>query len=139
MKHLKLSFVAVLAVLFVFSACSKYEEGPAFSLLTKKARITGEWQVDEVIVNGTALTELDDYAGTMTFEKDGTGSYSNAGVTSETEWEFSDDKEAVKVKMKFLGVWTDWTETEILRLTNSEFWTTETTLGVTTEIHYTKL
>ena len=139
MKHLKLSFVVVSVILFMFTACSKYEDGPEFTLLTKKARITGEWQVDEVVVNGTALTEFDDYAGTMTFEKDGTGSYSNAGVTTEIEWEFSDDKEAVKVKMKFLGGWTDWTETEILRLTNSEFWTIETTLGVTTEIHYTKL
>lgn len=27
----------------LFSSCRKYEEGPAFSLATKTARLSGEW------------------------------------------------------------------------------------------------
>ncbi|MBN2892697.1 MAG: hypothetical protein JXL97_12590 [Bacteroidales bacterium] len=139
MKTFKVALLAVIGVVIAFSSCSKYEEGPAISLLTKKARITGEWEVSDVIVNGTQLIDLSDFAGTMTFEKDGTGQYSQLGISIDIEWEFSEEKEALRTRSNFLGSWSDWTETEILKLENKEFWTTDTELGVTTEVHYTKI
>lgn len=140
MKSFKVSLMTLVAILIAFSSCSKYEEGPAMSLLTKKARITGEWKVVDVIMDGTSLADLTDYAGTTTYEKDGTGEYTSSilGVSFEFEWEFSEDKEAIKTRSNVLGVWSSWEETDILKLTNKEFWTTETDLGITTEIHYEK-
>jgi hypothetical protein len=40
------------AILFA-GGCKKYPDGPVLSLRTKKARIVGEWQLDQVIKNGT--------------------------------------------------------------------------------------
>ena len=52
MKYLSLlSF----AVIFVFSSCNKYSEGPNFSLLTKKARVVNDWTLDSYTKDGTEL------------------------------------------------------------------------------------
>jgi len=59
-----LSIVAGFAILF--TACGKYEEGPAFNLKTKKARIVGTWGIKEITVNGN-VQDLGDFANT-TFE-----------------------------------------------------------------------
>jgi len=37
----------ILSIVFILSACKKYDEGPGFSLRTKNARITGEWKLVE--------------------------------------------------------------------------------------------
>ena len=49
MKNIILSFICLIA--FV-SSCSKYDDGPAFSLLTKTQRVTGIWDLKKMIVNG---------------------------------------------------------------------------------------
>ncbi len=132
--------VAMLTMLFavLVSSCSKYEEGPVFSLLTKKARITGEWKVEEVSVDNVTLSDISDYAGTYTYEKDGTGTASGNNLSFEFDWEFSEDKEELRIRTTVLGVTSPWVEYEIVRLTNSEFWIKETTLGITTETHLEK-
>jgi hypothetical protein len=38
----------VLFIIFILIGCKKYDEGPSFSLRTKKARITNEWKVYKV-------------------------------------------------------------------------------------------
>ena len=44
-------FLAAAAVTVLnFQSCGKYEDGPSFSLRTKKARLTGEWEL--VKING---------------------------------------------------------------------------------------
>lgn len=53
----------VFFVAFVLSACGKYEDGPMFSLRTKTARITGEWELisfnegNEIIFNSYVYAE----------------------------------------------------------------------------------
>ena len=37
--------------LFFCSACRKYQDGPAFTLLSKQARITGEWNLDVALLS----------------------------------------------------------------------------------------
>ena len=58
MKNIILSFICLIA--FV-SSCSKYDDGPAFSLLTKTQRVTGTWDLKQVIVNGVVMTPNDTY------------------------------------------------------------------------------
>ena len=155
--------MALVSVMLAFSACSKYEDGPAMSLLTKKARISGTWKIVKVIEDGKELTGddmtmFDHY--TYTIEKDGTGSLDVEAFTMtgegysidfsamslDLEWKFSDDKDAVEMRMKEIdlttgeetGEWEDWEKSTILRLTNSEFWTTETIDGKINETHMEK-
>jgi len=144
MRNLILAFMGIA---LIFSACGKYEEGPSFSLASKKARVAGEWVVDKVIVDGTEQT-LDDVTKSMvsTLEKDGTGSMSmtilGVTVTTELEWKFNDDKTKLLTRTKnaTTGEWSEWDEgSEILKLKSKEIWLkdVETTLGVTvtTETH----
>lgn len=136
MKNLKTSILAVLAVVLVFSSC-KYEEGPKVSLKTKKARIAGTWKVKTVFINGTELSDMSQFSGTVTYEKDGKGKYSLGGLTFDFDWEFSDSKEELITKYTMLGVTVE-DKVEILRLTSKEFWVKEVDAGVTTETHYEK-
>jgi hypothetical protein len=143
MKKLAIILTMVAATAMIFSSCGKYEEGPSVSLLTKKARITGTWKVIETSTNGTSV-DLGDMVTKTTIEKDGTGSISVSGSfmgidfssTSDLEWEFNDSKEGIKIRTKGTDEteWSEWDESEIIRLTNKECWTqvVETTAGVTT-------
>ena len=114
---------AAVVTMLNFHSCKKYEDGPAFSLRTKKSRLKGEWEVVEIIDNnGQKITGVD---VEMEFEKDGdfstTFTYSYYGTTYTSkydgEWEFSSDKEELEVTVN--GQREVW---EIKRLTNKEFW-----------------
>jgi len=111
--------VATAVVIFNLTSC-KYEDGPSISLRTKKARLTGEWEVQ--FIDGQGVTG-DGNEFTLEFEKDGglnynvtysyygySGSYSYKG-----EWEWLDGKEGIEVIID--GDKEEW---EITRLTNKE-------------------
>jgi hypothetical protein len=98
------------------SSCGKYEDGPNFSLLTKKSRVAGDWDVKSV---GSQLVGAD-YGLTMTFDKDGSMKYSYTGINSASytgSWDFSSDKENLVISIDG-GIDT----LEIKRLTNKEMW-----------------
>ncbi len=96
-----LSVAALLGTSALVSSCSKYEEGPKLTLLSKKARLTGDWKLSEQTLNGTAQTL--NGTSTMTISKDGTFksaySYVILGQTYSSNttgtWEFSDDKTSI--------------------------------------------
>ncbi|MGB1039551.1 MAG: hypothetical protein ACPGVD_01610 [Flavobacteriales bacterium] len=125
MKTLKLSTL-LLAVALVFGASScKYEEGPALSLRTKKARVAGEWEIEKTISkDGKEDTDWDGWL--VTFEKDGTGkssaTYTIGGTTTTSsntfKWEFTDSKEKIKTTDEDGEV----AEVTILKLKNKEMW-----------------
>ena len=53
MKRKNLSLVTLLVVLIsILTSCKKYEEGPGFSLKTKKSRLVGKYEVTEYTVEG---------------------------------------------------------------------------------------
>lgn len=102
------------------TSCGKYEEGPSLSLRTKKARLTGEWDTKEYVdSDGTTTADnSDDY---VTFDKDGTYTYTSGSTSQSGQWDFSSDKEKLKVSYTF-GSTTFTSESTILRLTNDELW-----------------
>lgn len=126
--------VVIFAIILNFTSCGKYEEGPAFSLRSKKARVAGDWKVDEIYEDGDKI-ELSDYEKGMewTFEKDGNGEFSYPAVTyiyegieyeisaagsDDFEWEFGDKKETIEIDFDE----GDDMELEILRLKENELW-----------------
>ena len=131
MKKLKnITYVTLAGATAVgVSSCGKYEDGPNFSLRTKKARVVGDWNVKSIgsQVFGVQNQGGIDYGYTINIEFDKNGSvitsmeytygtysysYSYAG-----DWDFSANKEHLLLTMD--GT----TDTlEIKRLTNKELW-----------------
>lgn len=141
MKKLSILFAAF-AVVFLAS-CGKYEDGPGFSLRSKKSRIEGDWTVESAVQAGVDITSDITFGGTVdvTFDKDGVFKYTydytilgqpiNGSVTG--TWDFSDDKSAVVVTNGSGNS----DSSKILRLTNKELWLEETdSNGSTYEVHY---
>ena len=48
-----------LITLLVFSSCGKYEEGPDFSLRTKKKRLTSHWKLHKLYINNYVEKDID--------------------------------------------------------------------------------
>jgi len=114
----KLMLAATIITMLNFQSCSKYEDGPAFSLTSKTFRLVGEWEVEEV--KGT--DEYDDEVTlTIEFEKDGDFSfgysYDGYSYSYDGEWKWESGKDEIEVEID--GLKTEW---EILRLTNDELW-----------------
>lgn len=92
--------------LFLLSAsvtsCSKYEEGPNFTLSSKKSRLVGDWKLVKLTENGTDVS-LTNYTGTTSIKDDGTYTakitYTTFGIPisfdSDGKWEFNGDKTKV--------------------------------------------
>ena len=138
MKTLRILSMAVLAATFVFSSCSKYEEGPAFSLLPKKTRLTGEWEVEKYVdANGEETNASGDDA-TMQLNSDNTAelkmNFFGTTAIVNGEWEFIDDKEGLRLTLDFNGN-ESVEESKILRLKNKELWLEDENGG---ETHYVK-
>jgi hypothetical protein len=117
LTYLTLAGVASIGI----SSCGKYEDGPGFSLLSKKARVAGDWEVKTIgsqVMGGN-------YIINMTFEKSGslftTSSYSYGGYSNSYSqagtWDFISDKEQLAVTIDG-----DVELFEIKRLTNNEMW-----------------
>jgi hypothetical protein len=121
MKALKFTLAtALIGGMMMVASCGKYEEGPGFSLRTKKARLAGEWDfVEYVDGDGTVTADNDD--DYVTFEKDGTYKYTDGNTSINGTWEFVDDKEKIRVTYTSgnLSVSND---AIIVRLTNKELW-----------------
>lgn len=121
MKTLKLLGVVAIIGTTILStpSCGKYEEGPGFTLLTKKARLVGDWDLKETVYGSISTTDSDD--DVLTFEKDGTVKATDGSTTLTGTWEFISDKEKVRTTYEIFGtpVPVDFT---ILRLKSKELW-----------------
>jgi hypothetical protein len=109
----------------VVAGCGKYEDGPGFSLMSKKSRMVGTWDAISNTDSQTGVTDNfcqnGNYCVQITMDKDnkltqkisyGTYSYTYTGT-----WSFNDDKTLLQ--------WTEGGNTqsyEIKRLTNKELW-----------------
>ena len=78
---MKYRFLFSLLIVFILGACNKYSEGPAFSLLTRKARISNDWTLQSYTKDGTELFDVNAEEQNLSIEKD--GSYSGTIITTE--------------------------------------------------------
>lgn len=121
-----------LATAIGISGCKKYEDGPMFSLLTKKQRLTGDWEATKLIsdgdnmINQGAQVEME-FDGDGDFKLKSTFQYTYTDYYGQTytntynnqvtgDWEFSNDKEEIELDYDEGGR----EEWEITRLTNKE-------------------
>lgn len=121
MKNLKFISILLLASSFIVTtSCSKYEEGPAVSLLPKKTRLVGTWKVDEIVHEDGDVENVDDNA-TYEFAKDNVYRVIEGNITYTGEWNFTKDKEYVEISYS-AGSFSYSSEDQILRLKNKELW-----------------
>jgi hypothetical protein len=123
MKNLKkITYLTIAsAATFGVSSCGKYEDGPGFSIRTKKARVNGDWNVKSI--GSTVIGSP--YTMNMSFDKNGsvilTQTYTYAGSTDTYSyagtWAFASDKEEF-----MLNIDGSVQLFEIKRLTNNEMW-----------------
>ena len=118
----KNNVIALTLVMMISYSCSKYDDGPFFSLRTKKGRLVGEWELDKVIQNGQTQSLDSDYDIIWEFERDGdfeqTLEYGSYSYGYNGDWEFDDNGEELEITINGYGTQT-W---EINRLTNDELW-----------------
>lgn len=138
-KFIVAALIALAGISVTFSSCNKYEEGPKFSLLTKKARLCGEWVVDQYYVNDVDQTSnYVSLVGTnfeWNIKKDGT--YTQSGNFADNgTWELGEDKDDVRFKSSQAN--SQEVSYRILRLKSKELWLKYTNSNGTVEKLYLK-
>ncbi len=121
-KMINRSLFLLVGLAFVFASCGKYEGGPGLSLLTKKARLSGTWDVSSIeYANGDVIT-FEPNTSSLTYEKDGSYMVSITvfGFSSSDSgtWEFNSEKTAIVSTTDGSTNTTD----PIYRLTSEELW-----------------
>ena len=124
-----------------FSSCMKYEEGPSLTVLSKKARIAGIWEVEAYLVDGVDKTS--DYRAfitseTLEFIKEGTySSTTNTVLGNDTDagtWELVNDKADLKMLSNDAGSTPD--TMAIVKLKSKEMWVKSKSGTPVYELHY---
>lgn len=122
---LMLTFIGGIAL----SSCSKYEDGPAFSLRSKKERIANTWKVEKAYDNGNDVTSyFDQYELEMLTDGDASlaALYTLGDLTFEFQtngtWSLESSNE--DLRLDFENNAADKTY-EILRLKEDELWLRE--------------
>lgn len=119
-----LAAALILASVSTISSCKKYEEGPAFSLRTKKARLTGDWKISSVTIDGSDVSGT--YNSNFEWDIEADGVYNMKAAPSGTgtanfsgKWKFGEDKDDVYFTDGTSGVEY---ACRITRLKNTELW-----------------
>jgi len=138
MKKIVIAFLASILLM----SCKKYDEGPAFSLRSVSERITGDWILENYLINNEDSTTFYislvgncEYSFHITKSKNqpmGTGSCGNNPTYG--EWGLNDDKKMLGIIVytsSFPGIFvvTNTTFWKILRLTNKQMWLESEQLG----------
>ncbi|MBA2611938.1 MAG: hypothetical protein H0U95_08210 [Bacteroidetes bacterium] len=124
MKNKIIKIIALtLLVSIAIPSCKKYVDGPRFSLLTKKARLAGDWKIESVTTNGNDQTASykalvgDNYI--FTIDKDEkykvTGNFPDDGT-----YKWGEDKDDVYFTSNVAG--SKEQACRILRLKSKELW-----------------
>ena len=100
--QMKKSLYTLFVLTLLITSCSKYSEGPSFSLFTKKDRLCNDWVLLTQLKNDEDVTD-DKVTNKLTIEKDGTYSTSATydalgqlkGDYTYGKWSFGDSKDVL--------------------------------------------
>lgn len=128
--------MAVLSLMFVFAACSKYPEGSKFTILTKKARLVNTWKLDLITITSGGYTQTSTADVTLDIKKDetytSTWTSGSSSITEEGTWKFSSDK----LQVIFTDSDGNVTTNTIVKLKNKELSFEDTENNITTRLDY---
>ena len=124
-KHLKIYTFVLIAFVSVNLSCSKYEDGPKISLLSKKNRISRDWKTGYAINLATGIEHSADFASwLLSINKDDTFSnqifYNLEQTNYNGNWKFIGDNQ---IRFDFNTATGEQIEFyTILRLSRKELW-----------------
>ncbi|MEN8119686.1 MAG: hypothetical protein ABFS35_05045 [Bacteroidota bacterium] len=134
-KYTKIFIFILIAFVSISISCSKYEDGPKISLISKKSRISKEWKTEYSVNLATGIEHSADYYGwLLSINKAGTFSkvinYNLIQTTYNGTWEFVGDNQ---LRFNFNTATGEQIEFyTILRLSRKELWVK----NECEEIHY---
>ena len=96
MRITTFTFAGLLTGALLFSSCNKYPDGPGFSMLSKKDRMEGEWDLQETDHADGTVT-YDTSADIMKLTDDMECIYQSGVITITGSWEFAEKKEKVRI------------------------------------------
>lgn len=100
----------------LFTSCNKYPDGPGFSMLSKKERMEGKWDLQETDHADGTVT-YDTAGDIMELTNDMECMYQSGFITVEGTWEFTDKKEKIRISVGSLSK-----VYSIRRLKSKELW-----------------
>jgi len=108
-----ITFIAM--SLLWLNSCGKYEEGPFFSLATKKGRVTKSWK--QIEFNGTPTTTdvIWKFEGNGDFAME----YNGIPNNNPAKWSFEENKGVISIYYINDNITFDF---NIIRLTSNEMW-----------------
>lgn len=122
MKNIFKIVPGLMLAVVLLSACNKYEDGPKFSLMTKKARLCGEWVIEEYTIDGADHTsDFKAMMGAFVLEIEKDGKYRTEGNFPDSgTWDLGEDKDDIFLDSNEEG--SDEVSYRITRLKNKELW-----------------
>ena len=132
---MKKLFVVLVLVAFGFSmnSCKKYEDGPTLSLRSKSARLVNTWVIEKAMNAGIDVTSMYPTDYQLSIMKDNTYEIATNGLKISGTWEFTEDKEGLKLTQSTTG--TEFVYT-ILMLKNKELTLSQTLQSETFTIYF---
>lgn len=112
----------------LFTKCGKYEEGPGFSLASKKSRVANQWQLEEYTYEGEK-EELSEEQKETIFQlshKGKVSAISKKDTLPLGTWKFVNNKEEIEFTDAYFSLKKT---SRILRLTKKEMWLEENNSG----------
>jgi hypothetical protein len=143
-KSNQLLFILI-AFTFILVSCKKYEEGPALSFRSKKARLENTWKYEEIRINDEKhLRTSEELEYRLSFDKEDNvikkTSTTSGPVTFPGKYSIIDDKDKIRTTFDYTYFGNpvhEVNEYEILKLKNKELWLREyKTNGDTCEYHF---
>jgi hypothetical protein len=142
MRSIKLLLLLTFLIL-VTMACKKYEDGPAISLRSRKARVVGKWITDKWKIDKLTYTSLSDTNKRIEFADDGSCIFhENNPITHiitdlQGTWTFRQKQEQLLLEFSSamdttlsVQLW------DILRLKNKELWLERVDYGFPNSVIY---
>ena len=129
MRKFAIILLVVLAISVAFESCGRYENGPAFSLRSARARVVGEWILTDLLVNDKHEQTLFDKESSSVLELNDDGTYSydmmlDAKSPNEMvgQWLFGEDKTELILNQFDTINGNSEHSYKIIRLTKAEMW-----------------
>jgi hypothetical protein len=129
-KHLLTYTSLALLLVFVVSSCGKYEDGPGFTVLTKRMRLQRSWDLAER-VNENGVATADNSSDYWMLEKDGKLTAYQGSNNFSGNWSLENDDEYLKISLTFPIIGQLSTTYKIKRLTSKELWLYNETSKIT--------
>ena len=108
----------IIGVFILISSCNKYPDGPKFTLLGKKDRMEGLWDLQETS-HSDGTTTYDGLLEIMELTDDNEYFYKTGSITIEGTWRFESKKEKDKVAFTVANYTVTY---KIMRLKDQELW-----------------